>query len=262
MNPLKNITKPHLGLIGFGAFGQLAARVLGKDFQIRAHDPDPVARASMAALGVAAAPLETVARCPVVILAAPVAAFAEIASAIAPHLVPGALVCDVGSVKMGPAAVLDAALPGHVEIVATHPLFGPQSARAGIEAQKIVLCPLRGASARPLARFLSRKLGLEVIVTTPEAHDRDLAVVQGLTHLVARAIAEFGPPPTRMTTLSFERLMEAVEMVRYDAPGVFDAIERDNPFAASVRTDFLARLAVLSAQPQPREAGSDRAQSQ
>ena len=44
--------------------------------------------------------------------------------------------------------------------------------------------------------------------------------------------------PTRMTTASFERMMQAVEMVRYDAPAVFRAIERDNRYAADVRRRF------------------------
>ncbi|GKY89368.1 prephenate dehydrogenase [Sinisalibacter aestuarii] len=257
-------SKRRLGLIGFGAFGQLAAGALARDFAIVAHDPNPAARMAMHRLAVTPAPLETVAASPIVVIAAPVSAFGQIAAAIAPHLPPGALVCDVGSVKMAPAAILDAALPGHVRIVATHPLFGPQSARDGVAGRKIALCPLRGASARPVERFLARRLGLDVIVTTPEQHDRELAVVQGLTHLVARAITELGPPQTRMTTLSYERLMEAVAMVRDDAPEVFAAIERDNPFAADVRAAFLDRLTVLSAanRDQRRAAGSDCAQSQ
>lgn len=39
---------------------------------------------------------------------------------------------------------------------------------------------------------------------------------------------------------SFDRLMQAVEMVRHDSPAIFRAIERDNPFAAEVRERFFA----------------------
>lgn len=264
MEQILNKRKHQLGLIGFGAFGRLAGAALARDFAIVAYDPDARAQAAMQRVGVAFAPLETVAASPIVIIAVPVSAVGRIAADIAPYLLPGALVCDVGSVKMGPAAVLDQLLPRHVRIVATHPLFGPQSARDGMAGRKIALCPLRGTSTRPIERFLARRLGLEVIVTTPEEHDRDLAVVQGLTHLVARAIADLGPPETRMTTLSYERLMEAVAMVRNDAPEVFDAIERDNPFAAKVRADFLERLALLSSErvDQRFAAGSECAQSQ
>ena len=75
---------------------------------------------------------------------------------------------------------------------------------------------------------------------TPEDHDREAAVVQGLTHLIARVLLNMEPLPTRMTTASFERLMQAVDMVRHDSPAVFRAIERDNPFAAEVRDRFFA----------------------
>jgi prephenate dehydrogenase len=43
-----------------------------------------------------------------------------------------------------------------------------------------------------------------------------------------------------MTTASFDRIMQAVEMVRHDSPAVFRAIEGDNPFAAGVRQRFFA----------------------
>ena len=38
-----------------------------------------------------------------------------------------------------------------------------------------------------------------------------------------------------LTTASFDLLSQAVEMVRYDAPEVFWAIERSNPYALEVR---------------------------
>ena len=67
---------------------------------------------------------------------------------------------------------------------------------------------------------------------------REAATVQGLTHLIARVLMAMEPLPTRMTTASFDRLMQAVDMVRHDSPAVFRAIERDNPFAAEVRERF------------------------
>ena len=73
-----------------------------------------------------------------------------------------------------------------------------------------------------------------------EDHDREAAVVQGLTHLIAKVLLAMEPLPTRMTTVSFDRIMQAVEMVRHDSPAVFRAIERDNPYSAEVRDRFFA----------------------
>ncbi len=235
-----------VGLIGFGAFGRLIARHLAPHLRVLAHDPFVAADA----FGPDAVPadLATAAACPVVILATPVPALRAVARALAPHLRPGALVADVGSVKVVPAAILREELPAHAEILATHPLFGPQSARDGIRGLKLAACPVRGRGGLRAAAFLRRVLGLEVILTTPEAHDREMAVVQGLTHLVAKVLVRMEPLPARMTTRSFERIMEAVGMVRHDAPEVFAAIERQNPFAPQVRRRFLALAAELEAE--------------
>ena len=81
---------------------------------------------------------------------------------------------------------------------------------------------------------------MRYFVVSAEDHDREAATVQGLTHLIARVLIAMEPLPTRMTTTSFERLMQGVEMVRYDSPAVFEAIERDNPFSAEVRERFFA----------------------
>ena len=132
-------------------------------------------------------------------------------------------------------------LPSFVNIVGSHPLFGPQSAHSGIKGHKIALCPVRGqAAARRIAAFLRHTLGLEVHLTSAEEHDQEAAVVQGVTHVIAKVLMRMGPLPTRLTTASFEQLMQATEMVRYDAPSVFLAIERENPYAAAVREQFFS----------------------
>ena len=65
-------------------------------------------------------------------------------------------------------------------------------------------------------------------------------MVQGLTHLIAKILVRMEPLPRTMTTASFDLLMQATEMVRYDAPNVFMAIERANPHAKAVRDRFFA----------------------
>ena len=99
--------------------------------------------------------------------------------------------------KLRPAAygpeLLLGELPAHVGIVATHPLFGPQSARNGIAGLKVAVCPVRGGDGPRVGAFLRRALGLQVIMTTPDAHDREAAMVQGLTHLIAKVLVPEHP---------------------------------------------------------------------
>jgi prephenate dehydrogenase len=237
-----------LGIIGFGAFGQLIARYTRSYFRLCAYDPAPGLQPMADRHGVTLTSLELAAACPVVVLATPVGRLPEAVAAMAPHVRPGALVLDVGSVKAGPAEIMSRGLPAHASIVATHPLFGPQSARASIAGLKVAVCPIRGRHGRRVAAFLRRRLQLDVVLTTPDDHDREAAAVQGLTHLIAKALAQMEPLPRRMTTRSFDLLMEAVGMVRHDAPEVFEAIARGNPYASRVRKRFLEIATALNAE--------------
>lgn len=237
--------RPRLGILGFGAFGRFMATHLRRHFDLVAYDPSPVPGAA----GVRMVSLATVASCPILILAVPVAQLAETLDAARPHVRPGALVLDVGSVKVLPATLMRDRLPADVRIVATHPLFGPESGRNGIAGLKIAVCPVRGDGGRRVAAFLRRAFGLRVFVTSPEEHDREAAIAQGVTHLVARALVGLEPLPTRVTTRSFDLLMEAIGMVRNDAPGVLQAIEQLNPYAADIRRRFLALAAAVPVSP-------------
>ena len=228
-------SRPRLGLIGFGAFGRLTARHLSPWFDILAHDPAASDGEGLARLTT----LEETAACPTVVLAVPVEALEATLIAIRPHLAPGALVIDVGSVKVKPAQAMAELLPPGVRIVGTHPLFGPQSGKDGIAGLRIAVCPVRDDKAAwRVAAFCRKALGLKVFVVTPEDHDREAATVQGLTHLIAKVLLAMEPLPTRMTTTSFERVIQGVDMVRHDSAAVFRAIEHDNPFAAEVRRRF------------------------
>lgn len=246
MNNNSRSQNTSLGIVGFGAFGQLAALHLGQHFEISAYDPSMGHATVAKQLGVRLASLHKVSQADVVLIAAPVSLFEQVVSEIAVACKPGALIVDVGSVKVIPSQIMRRLLPNHVDIVATHPLFGPQSATTGIEGLKIAVCPIQGGRHLRLAAFLRKALGLTVIMTTPENHDKEAAVVQGLTHLIAKVLLRMGPLPTHMTTKSFDLLSEAISMVQHDAPEVFEAIEKSNPYAETVRRRFFDLAASLS----------------
>ncbi|HWX48233.1 MAG TPA: prephenate dehydrogenase/arogenate dehydrogenase family protein [Roseomonas sp.] len=236
--PLSSLpARPSLGLIGLGAFGGFCRPHLERLFAVRGYDPALPCDASLA---------EAAAQ-PVVVLAVPVARLAEAAQAIAPHLRPGAVVVEVCSLKTHPLAVLRSLLPPHVEVIGTHPLFGPQSGRDGIAGLRLVLCPPAGGpSARArLAGRMMRRLGLEVVQMTPEEHDRQMAWVQGLTHLLGRIVSGLDIPALPHTTSSFDQLMQALAMVSQDSEALFRTITEDNPFVAEVKAQLLAEAEAV-----------------
>lgn len=235
--PSQRKSFPTAGIVGFGAFGALVARHLAPHCRVVAFDLQPRHAED---LPVSFCDLPTAARSDVLILAVPVSALADAIRALRPHLRPGTIVIDVGSVKIEPVRIMLEELPPFVEIIGAHPLFGPQSAKDGVAGHRIAWCPVRGRSAGRIAAFLRRVLKLDVIHSTPDAHDREMAVVQGLTHLIAKVLVRMEPLPGRMATRSFDLILQATDMVRHDAPSVYEAIERANPHAAAVRERFFA----------------------
>ncbi|MGP9806378.1 prephenate dehydrogenase/arogenate dehydrogenase family protein [Paracoccus sp. NSM] len=236
--------KPNVTIIGFGAFGSLCARALAPHMRVSVLDPDPCRAAAALKAGHAVMRRPADLGDEIILLAVPVSAMEGVLTGLAPHLRPGQLVVDVCSVKERPARLMRDLLPCDVEILASHPMFGPQSARLGLAGSQIVLCPIRGGRWRRHAAFLRRVLGLKVLISTPEDHDRQAALTQGLTHILAHAYATFGPPP-RIRTRSFELLHQALGLVAHDAPEVFSAITQDNRHLAELRDRLIHALASV-----------------
>jgi len=226
-----------IGIMGFGAFGRLIADHLHPWFDLVVSDPALPANAPLPGNVRAGRPAD-VGKCDFIVLAVPIGALVPAIRDLRPHLRPGSIVADVVSVKVEPVKLMKEALPPYVEIIAMHPLFGPQSAGDGIAGRKIAICLVRGGSVWRVAAFLRRVLRLKVYIATPEQHDRDAAIVQGITHLIAKVLVRMEPLPKRLTTASFDMLVQATDMVRDDAASVFLAIERDNPYSPEMRQRF------------------------
>lgn len=86
-----------------------------------------------------------------------------------------------------------------------------------------------------------RFLQFDVVVTTPGDHDRQAAMTQGLTYLLARALSSLEMHP-RIRTRSFELMSEALALVANDAPEVFEAVTLRNQHMALLRERLLQAL--------------------
>jgi len=231
--------RPSLGLFGVGAFGAFAIPYLAPFFDLHLHDAHRDTSDIACRHGAKVADLATAASRDILVIAVPFARISSLASAIAAHVRPGALVVDVCSIKVKPLAILTEALPADAEIVGIHPLFGPQSGRAGIRGLAATVCPVRGRSGAAVVRFLRHRLGLAVRTMSAESHDAQMAYVQGLTHLLGRMVLAVAPPQRVQGTSSFGHLMQMVDTVRHDSDELFHTITVENPFVADVRSRLL-----------------------
>lgn len=233
-----------LGLIGLGAFGRLAAEHLREHFDVVAADvADRSAEA--AALKIGWVSIEEAAAQPYVVLAVPVQSCTALLAQIRDHVQPGALVADVGSVKLAPVAAMLQHLPDHAEIVGTHPMFGPQSAAGGLHGHRIVVCPVRTQRLEALRAFLEDKLGLDVYVCDAETHDREIAQTQALAQFVGRALAQLEESTSPVRTPGYNQFREVAGTVGEDTWELFTAIQNLNPYAAEMRAELLGHLARL-----------------
>ena len=61
---------------------------------------------------------------------------------VAPHMHPGSLIMDVTSIKSGPVKAMKTYAPKGVEVLGTHPMFGPTM--TALRGQTIILTPVEG----------------------------------------------------------------------------------------------------------------------
>jgi len=237
-----------IGIIGYGRFGQLAARHLAQDFDVRVCGRKKIEPAGGAGR-IQPASLEEVCAQRIVIPAVPISAFRDVVAGIAPRLRGDALVIDVCSVKTLPVRWMEEILPKSVSILATHPMFGPDSAGASLAGMKIARGRVRLAE-RPYARIRSylASRGLAVIETSPESHDRQIAVSLALTHFIGRSLSAFGAAPLEIDTEGYRRLLHILEVVDHDTWQLFVDMHRYNPYAGEARDAFLKAMRAIDAE--------------
>jgi prephenate dehydrogenase len=233
-----------IGIIGFGQFGQFMAQHLARFFEVAVYDSADLEQEAKE-INVNWRDFETVAGKEIVIFAVPLKSFETVLRRAAPFLRAEALCIDVCSVKIKPLELMRTALPETVEIIGTHPLFGPQSGRESIEGLRIALCPVRTTQIEKVRKFLAEELKLNVLEKSPEEHDREMAHVQALTHFVARALDELHVEESDLATVSYEELMRAARLVSEDSWELFQTIQQGNPFADTKRKAFIEKLIEL-----------------
>ena len=158
----KQQQKRALGFIGFGGFGKFIIPHLKPYFEITVYDKNDLS-ANARAMGIHWGTLEEAASQEMVALAVPVQFLEDLLIEIKGFLRPKALVFDLSSVKIKPIELMQKHLPDYVDIIGTHPLFGPQSGKDGIEGLNIVVCPVRTKKNHSLIRFFSKELKLNVM---------------------------------------------------------------------------------------------------
>jgi prephenate dehydrogenase len=186
------------GLIGGSLALALAERGLAKRLMIYARSPralDAIRTAGVDA-ELTGNPSEAVQDADVVVLCVPIEAMAGLAREFRDALKPGALVTDVGSVKGSVDRDLAPLLEDRALWIGSHPMAGSEqagfaAARADLfEGAAVIITPARHTQheAERRAEDFWRALGARVVNLSPEIHDRYVAQISHLPHLLAAAL--------------------------------------------------------------------------
>jgi cyclohexadieny/prephenate dehydrogenase len=193
-----------LALIGIGLIGSSVARIarergdLAAEVVANARSQETLDR--VVELGIADRveldPAKAVAGADCVMLCAPVGTYEALAQAIAPHLAPGCVLTDVGSTKQSVIRDVGPHVPAGVHFVPGHPLAGTEYSGpdAGFttlfQGRWTLLTPPPGTDEAAVEKVaeLWRRCGSTIEIMEPAHHDRVLAVVSHLPHLLAFTI--------------------------------------------------------------------------
>jgi cyclohexadieny/prephenate dehydrogenase len=141
-------------------------------------------------------PARAVAGCDGVVLCVPVGAYAAVMAAIAPQLVPGCVLTDVGSTKGSVLRDLVPLLPRGVHLVPAHPMAGtehsgPDAGFASLfQGRYCILTPEPETDPAAVARVraLWERAGSMIETMDAATHDKVVAIVSHLPHLIAFTI--------------------------------------------------------------------------
>ncbi len=217
-----------VALIGIGLIGSSLAWAMRRAdlaAHIAGYAPHRETLEKAKALGFADSlhddPAQAVRNADLVVLAAPVGAFAGLAPKIAPQLKPGAILSDVGSVKTAVIRDVGPHVPQGVHFIPAHPIAGTEQSgpEAGFaelfDGRWCILTPPEGAdpaAVETLKTFWMR-CGSEVDVMDAGHHDLVLAITSHVPHLIAYNIVG--------TAADLETVTQG-EVIKYSAGGFRD----------------------------------------
>lgn len=233
--------KPRAAVVGLGRFGTFWAELLTPVWEIRGTSRRTVAQLPH---GVTQVSLEeALASAPVVFLTVSISALPAVLHRIAPLVRHDATIVDTCSVKQYPVEQMQEHLPESVDIVATHPMFGPDSARERRDSLPMIVWPVRDNHQRYHQLCSAfQDLGMRIVTMSPEDHDREAAFTQGVTHLVGRVLRAMELKESGIGTLGYTRLLQVMEQTCNDPVQLFQDLQRYNRHTRAMRRRFLDAL--------------------
>jgi prephenate dehydrogenase len=149
-----------------------------------------------------------------VMVSVPIERTVEVIKRAAKYLAPTTALCDITSIKAQP---VQAMLEYHSgPVMGLHPMFGPSAKSFG--GQNIVVCLGRDNNSFEWLLDLMETKGGELILCTPEEHDRFMVIIQATQHFYRFSLgvflAEEKIDVDRSLSMSSPSYREEIEIVK------------------------------------------------
>ena len=188
----------------------------------------------------------------IVMISVPINITEKTISDIAPKMPAGSLLMDITSIKTGPVEAMIKYAPHNVEILGTHPMFGPSI--PDIRGQIVIFTPVERRSGKwlPIIRSLYEDNGAHIEIMDAPEHDKMMSVVQGLTHFAYISIGavfselEFDVGRSRrFMSPMYDIMLDLVGRILEQNPYLYAMIQM-NPEVAKVHKAYINQCNLLA----------------
>jgi arogenate dehydrogenase (NADP+) len=125
------------------------------------------------------------------------------------------------------APVVPAGFVARVDVLCTHPMFGPESSKDDLGDLPFVYDKVRvsheGLRAKHCERFLNifSREGCRMVEMSCAEHDRYVAESQFITHTIGRMLGRLGLESTPISTKGYEKLLEVAWNIDGDSFDIY-----------------------------------------
>jgi prephenate dehydratase/prephenate dehydrogenase len=258
-------TKPlNIGIVGFGTFGQFLSKRMSQKHRIACIDKVDKSKDAQT-LGVEYYPLfdmgEFLEKSDIIIVAVPMIDFEDVILTLPADRLRGKLVVEVCPLSAHPKSVLLRHFGPEVDILSTHPMFGPTSkedpySSPSWDGRPLVYEKVRIMDARRCDDFLSifEDARCQLVEMTAEQHDASTADAEFVTHLTGRLLDRQLLPATPVSSKEYAALCDVADMTSGDSFDLFFGMFKFNDRAKEHLNKMRDNLARVERQLAAKEA--------
>ena len=157
------------------------------------------------------------------------------------------LVIDVLSVKEYPVQLMSKYIPSRCDILATHPMFGPDSCpTSDWSDQPLVYSKIRIKDINRFNAFMYSLQECKLIMMEGSFHDQCAASSQFIAHLVGNIMGELELQECPIDTATYKSLLRIRDLIKRDSKDLFHGLYCYNQFSQASLDKFQSSVSCIA----------------